>query len=209
MISEIGRSESTEVTETKIEKFNDAKAKSEMTFKEAENFWKSEFHEQSEQAKAESLKNLEMSSENNKQDVQKHEVSELAQDYIEDLRAKSECSDTIPADAIEPAKLELQPPEKVADKREEFDYNKAKLRKEWEELNQREWPKYEEDVLNDDGTVIRKAGDNYDAHHIQPLQLGGENVASNITPLDMNSHKEIHSSTGSCRALVNSVKGGN
>lgn len=52
MISEISRSELTEVIETKVEKFNDAKAKSEMTFKEAENFWESDFHEQSEQAKA-------------------------------------------------------------------------------------------------------------------------------------------------------------
>ena len=105
--------------------------------------------------------------------------------------------------------MELQPPEKVADKREEFDENKAKLRKEWEELNHQEWPKYKEDVVNDDGKVIRKAGDNYDAHHIQPLQLGGENVASNITPLDVNSHREVHSSTGSCKRLVENVKGGN
>ena len=66
-----------------------------------------------------------------------------------------------------------------------------------------------EDVVNDDGKVIRKAGDNYDAHHIHPLQLGGENVASNITPLDVNSHREVHSSTGSCKRLVENVKGGN
>ena len=52
MISEISRSEPKEVNETKVENFSDAKAKSEMTFNEAEDFWKSEFHEQAEQSKA-------------------------------------------------------------------------------------------------------------------------------------------------------------
>lgn len=86
---------------------------------------------------------------------------------------------------------------------------KASLRKEWEELNHLEWPKYKEDVVNADGVVIRKAGQNYDAHHIQPLKLGGENIVTNITPLDMSNHKEVHSLNGSCRALVDAVKGGN
>lgn len=51
MISEISRSEPKEVNETKVENFSDAKAKSEMTFNEAEDFWKSEFHDEAEQAK--------------------------------------------------------------------------------------------------------------------------------------------------------------
>lgn len=209
MISEISRSEPKEVNETKVENFSDAKAKSEMTFNEAEDFWKSEFHEQAEQAKADIQDNSDNTSKNSNQDVHNKDISEIAKEYINDLKSKSDCPDTIPSDAIDPAKLELQPPEIVAVKREEFDDNKAKLRKEWEELNHQEWPKYKEDVVNDDGKVIRKAGDNYDAHHIQPLQLGGENVASNITPLDVNSHREVHSSTGSCKMLVENVKGGN
>ncbi len=209
MISEISRSEPKEVNETKVDNFSDAKAKSEMTFNEAEDFWKSEFHEQAEQAKADIQDNSDNTSKNSNQDVHNKDISEIAKEYINDLKSKSDCPDTIPSDAIDPAKLELQPPEIVAVKREEFDDNKAKLRKEWEELNHQEWPKYKEDVVNDDGKVIRKAGDNYDAHHIQPLQLGGENVASNITPLDVNSHREVHSSTGSCKMLVENVKGGN
>lgn len=183
MISEISRSEPKEVNETKVDNFSDAKAKSEMTFNEAEDFWKSEFHEQAEQAKADIQDNSDNTSKNSNQDVHNKDISEIAKEYINDLKSKSDCPDTIPSDAIDPAKLELQPPEIVAVKREEFDDNKAKLRKEWEELNHQEWPKYKEDVVNDDGKVIRKAGDNYDAHHIQPLQLGGENVASNITPV--------------------------
>lgn len=209
MNSEIGNNEVTEVRNPSAENFKNIKPENEMTSNEVNDFWKGEFHDQAEQATTEIQEKYESNSENNKQDIQKKDVSELVQDYIDDLKSKSECPETIPTDAIDSDKLEVQTPEKVAEKREEFDDNKAKLRKEWEELNHQEWPKYKEDVVNDEGKIIRKAGDNYDAHHIQPLQLGGENVASNITPLDVNSHREVHSSTGSCKVLVDNVKGGN
>lgn len=209
MNSEISKSEVNEVKNPSMENFKSIKPEHETSPKEVDDFWKAEFHDQAEQAKADIQDNSDNTSENSKQDVHNKDISELAKEYIDDLKSKSDCPDTIPSDAIDATKLELQPPEKVADKREEFDDNKAKLRKEWEELNHQEWPKYKEDVVNDDGKVIRKAGDNYDAHHIQPLQLGGENVASNITPLDVNSHREVHSSTGSCKRLVENVKGGN
>lgn len=209
MNSEISKSEVNEVKNPSMENFKKIKPEHETSPKEVDDFWKAEFHDQAKQAKADIQDNSDNTSENSKQDVHNKDISELAKEYIDDLKSKSDCPDTIPSDAIDATKLELQPPEKVADKREEFDDNKAKLRKEWEELNHQEWPKYKEDVVNDDGKVIRKAGDNYDAHHIQPLQLGGENVASNITPLDVNSHREVHSSTGSCKRLVENVKGGN
>ena len=209
MNSEISKSEVNEVKNPSMENFKKIKPEHETSPKEVDDFWKAEFHDQAEQAKNDMQDNSDNTSENSKQDVHNKDISELAKEYIDDLKSKSDCPDTIPSDAIDATKLELQPPEKVADKREEFDDNKAKLRKEWEELNHQEWPKYKEDVVNDDGKVIRKAGDNYDAHHIQPLQLGGENVASNITPLDINSHREVHSSTGSCKRLVENVKGGN
>lgn len=209
MNSEIGNNEVTEVRNPSAENFKNIKPENEMTSNEVNDFWKGEFHDQAEQATTEIQEKYESNSENNKQDIQKKDVSELVQDYIDDLKSKSECPETIPTDAIDSDRLEVQTPEKVAEKREEFDDNKAKLRKEWEELNHQEWPKYKEDVVNDEGKIIRKAGDNYDAHHIQPLQLGGENVASNITPLDVNSHREVHSSTGSCKVLVDNVKGGN
>ena len=38
------------------------------------------------------------------------------------------------------------------------------------------------------GKMIRKAGGDYDAHHIQPLGMNGKNEASNITPLHANEH---------------------
>ena len=59
MINELKNSESTDIIETKVEKFNDAKAMNEMSFKEAESFWKSEFHDQAEQAKAQETESTE------------------------------------------------------------------------------------------------------------------------------------------------------
>lgn len=140
-------------------------------------------------------------------DVDIKDLSETIKEYISDLKTKSECADTILSSGLEKAKLEIQSPEKVAELREQFDDNKAKLRKEWESLNNREWPKYKEDVYNEKGVRVRKAGDNYDAHHIQPLKLGGANEASNITPLDLTKHADIHSANGSCAKLVNRLEG--
>ena len=36
--------------------------------------------------------------------------------------------------------------------------------------------------------IIRRSGDRYDAHHIQPLTFGGRNIATNITPLHVLEH---------------------
>lgn len=144
---------------------------------------------------------------NQMKDLSTTDLSEMIKDYVAELKAKSECSDTILSTCLDNAKLEVQSPEKVAELREQFDDNKARLRKEWESLNNREWPKYKEDVYNEKGVRIRKAGDNYDAHHIQPLKLGGANEASNITPLDMTKHADVHSANGSCTKLVNRLEG--
>ena len=139
---------------------------------------------------------------------QENKLEASLNDYIDDLKSKSECPETISTDETNLSKMEKQSSERVAELREEFDDNKPKLRKEWEIQNGREWPKYTEDVYNENGQIIRRKGDNYDAHHIQPLCLGGENIASNITPLDIYSHRDVHSSNGSCKNLVN-VLGGN
>ena len=139
-------------------------------------------------------------------DIGNKDLKEIAKDYIEDLKAKSEFSDTINPDNLDTSKLEKISPEQRAKMREEFDDNKSKLRKEWEKINGKEWPRYTEDICNDAERPIRHAGDCYDAHHVIPLELGGKNVASNLTPLDLGKHQEIHSVTGSCTRLVEKVK---
>ena len=135
------------------------------------------------------------------------DVKQAAKDYFKDLKTKSPCPETLSKTKLDITKLEIQSPERVQELREEFEDNKLTLRKEWEQLNSREWPRYKEDVYNENGIMIRKAGNCYDAHHNQPLQLGGKNEASNLTPLDIRQHSEIHSKNGSCNKLVEAVKG--
>lgn len=136
------------------------------------------------------------------------DISGSIKDYISDLRSKSKFADTIPDNCLDPKKIEFQTPDKVEKLRDEFDDSKAKLRKEWEELNHKEWPRYTEQDIKDLNLTDRKPGDRYDAHHIQPLQLGGKNEASNITPMDKKAHSELHSNSGSCKALVDKVVSG-
>ncbi len=206
MIGEILNNEALEIKTPSVENYTNIKPEGNITAKEADDYWKGVFAK--EHSLAEQRDGSDSSEKNDAKEAQKKDITELVKDYIEDLKSKSECPETIPEDALDTDKLEIRLPDKVAEMRDEFDDKKADLRKEWENIHEREWPKYENDVTNGEGKVIRKAGDNYDAHHIHSLQTGGENVASNITPMDVNSHREIHSSGGSCTAVVDKVKGG-
>jgi hypothetical protein len=54
------------------------------------------------------------------------------------------------------------------------------------------------------GKLIHRAGDRYDAHHIQPISLNGKNEASNITPISAEKHFDkqgVHASDGPCAKL--------
>ena len=124
-------------------------------------------------------------------------MEEVLEDYFDDLKEKSECPETIPDRPFEPEELKKISPEENAERREEFAEKKSQLKKEWEEKNGRPWPKYENDVYSTNGKLIRKAGSEYDAHHIQPLGMGGKNEASNITPLNAEVHYDrqgVHAS---------------
>ena len=140
-------------------------------------------------------------------DVSGKELVDTAKNYMKDLVSKSEVAETI-TEKMDISKLEMKSADQVAKLREAFDDNKPQIRSDWEKMYNRDWPRYDHDVFNDAGNRIRKAGDCYDAHHIQPLKLGGENVASNITPLDVFKHRDIHSAGGSCTKLVENVAGG-
>ena len=139
-----------------------------------------------------------------KGDVIPNNFSETIKEYIDDLKSKSEYPDTI-KNRIDPNNIEISSPDRVKQLREEFDDMKSDLRKEWERINNKEWPRYKEDICNSNEIRIRKAGDCYDAHHVQPLQLGGKNEATNITPLGLDEHKAVHSKTGSCTKMVEKV----
>jgi hypothetical protein len=123
------------------------------------------------------------SNENPESDIEKS-----IEDYIDDLKKHSEYPETISDKTFEVSDLNIITPEENARMRDEFNDKKDQLKKEWEQINGRPWPKYDHDVYSSNGKLIRKAGSDYDAHHIQPLGMGGKNEARNITPL----RAEVH-----------------
>ena len=121
-------------------------------------------------------------------DVTVNELPEIIKEYIDDIKAKSEYLETFENTDIASSDLKKLSPEETAERREEFDDCKEQLKRDGEKLHGHPWPKYEQDVYSSNGKLIRKAGSDYDAHHIQPLGLGGKNEARNITPL----HAGVH-----------------
>ncbi|MCM1167368.1 MAG: hypothetical protein NC299_16200 [Lachnospiraceae bacterium] len=116
------------------------------------------------------------------------DINEMIDNYLQDIKANSEYPDTIKDDCFTGSDLEKISPEENSRMREEFDEKKEELKKQWEEQHGVPWPKYDHDVYSSNGKLIRRAGDDYDAHHIQPLGLGGKNTVENITPLSAEKH---------------------
>lgn len=127
------------------------------------------------------------------------EVKEVLSDYIDDIKNKSDVVDTLSNLSINVKDLKKISPEENAKMHEEYDTNKNNLIRQWEEKHQQSWPVYKKDVYITTKTgekiKIREAGQKYDAHHIQPLSLGGKNEVDNITPLRAEvhfDHKGVH-----------------
>ena len=121
------------------------------------------------------------------------ELQKTIDAYRDELLKNSECPDTI--GEINPNMVVKQSPDTTKEMRNDFGTNRVKLREEWEKLHGRPWPKYEEDIYIN-GKLRYHKGDNVDAHHIQPLCLGGKNTADNITPMNGIRHAEIHNAVG-------------
>lgn len=182
-------SNSTEVNETKTpeaENFKEIKPEENISPEEAKDFLDGLFGEIGEEDTTES----------NEKDNAEEDIEKILEDYFKDLKDKSEYPDTIPDKPFDASDLKKRTPEENSEMRDEFDDKKTQLKREWEEANGRPWPKYEHDVYSSNGKLIRKAGSDYDAHHIQPLGMGGKNEASNITPLNAENHYDkqgVHS----------------
>lgn len=144
---------------------------------------------------------------NIKNEVSGKEISNAVKDYFKELKKVSEFPKTIPKDILKTDTFERVPIDQVKELRRDFNpIKKSELIAEWEKLNKCSWPTYKEDVYRN-GVKIREKGMKYDAHHIRPLFLGGKNVASNITPLDVNSHIDIHMPSGGCGKLAKMIEG--
>lgn len=148
-------------------------------------------------------------------DVFEDKLEKTLGEYFQDLKEKSEVSDTIPERPFDTSELKDISPEENTKMRDQFDNMKKDLKHQWEEANGRLWPVYDKDVYitkkNGELVKIREAGSDYDAHHIQPLGMGGKNEVSNITPLHADihyDHRGIHES-GSPYDRLNQLLGGN
>jgi hypothetical protein len=138
------------------------------------------------------------------QEDKRTDLDELGLRYTNQLKGLSPYPETIENQDL--SDWEKCSPEEVAEKRAEFRNLKDDLIKEWESNHGREWPTYEEDVYSENGKLIRKAGDKYDAHHIQPLEYGGKNSVDNINPMHAKDHYDrqgIHAPDG---ILNNEIK---
>lgn len=191
-MSEIGIKETTETKKPEVENYKEIKPNSGITVNEAKAFWDGKFASMDEKA------------DNNYLDDGKEktivndskELKDCVKDYYNDVKSRSECPKTLSDRLFEPSELKKRSPEENAKMKEEFVDKKAELKRQWEEKNGREWPKYDKDVYSESGKLIRKAGGDYDAHHVQPLCLGGKNEVGNITPLHAKDHYDkqgVHS----------------
>ena len=131
-------------------------------------------------------------------------VDDIIKDYVNELIDYSEVPDTLNNVQLSPDKMKIFQSEETEKVRVEFCKIKNQLRQEWEAVNRRPWPVYKHDIVNKYGEVVRKKGWKYDAHHIQPLAMGGSNTVDNITPLSYNVHSDhmgIHAYDFSCDLL--------
>jgi hypothetical protein len=112
-------------------------------------------------------------------------LDDLHDEYDKEVRESSAAGDVQDSDR---SNWEKTSTEEHQESRREFEQEKERLIAEWEEKNGMEWPTYEEDVYNENGKLIRRKGDRYDAHHIQPLEFGGKNNSDNITPIHAKDH---------------------
>lgn len=182
MLEFFRKSDINETPESKAEDYKEIKPDSGLTTEEAKDYWDKMFNELYENN---DIRDLSETSEN--ENLERN-LEKTLDDYFNDLKEKSDCPDTISDRPFEVDDLEKRSPEENAEMRDEFDDKRVQLKREWEEVNGRPWPKYENDVYSSNGKLIRKAGSDYDAHHIQPLGMGGRNEVSNMTPLNVEVH---------------------
>ena len=77
--------------------------------------------------------------------------------------------------------------------REAFVKSRKTIRLAWEKNTGRMWPRYQKDICNKAGNVVRRKGAFYDMHHILELSYGGPNEWYNMLPVRWPDHqKSIH-----------------
>lgn len=80
---------------------------------------------------------------------------------------------------------------------------KNELIKQWEAETGQSWPRYTTNIFDQDGDIVRKIGDYYDAHHIIENNYNGDHAWWNITPAKFPDIHQggIHGSNSPARRL--------
>ena len=94
-------------------------------------------------------------------------------------------------------------PEEASKHRAAFNKNRTDLIKDWENNTGQVWPTYAEDVVSNSGTITRRVGQSYDAHHIIESSYGGSNEWWNIHPARFPDQHQggIHRANGPARSI--------
>ncbi|MCD8372751.1 MAG: HNH endonuclease [Clostridia bacterium] len=137
-----------------------------------------------------------------------NDIGKLKTEYADDLMNRSEYPQTIDQNKIYNDWNKI-PADQNEIMRENFGKSKNKLISQWENENNISWPTYKENVYSSNGKLLRRAGDKYDGHHIQPLTFGGENTSTNLTPLHVLEHYDkqgIHATDSAFGKIENYYK---
>ena len=136
-------------------------------------------------------------------------IDEWADDYTSELREHADLG-RVPR-KLDVSDWRVRKPEETKQLRKAFRNGlKNKIIAQWEK-QYGEWPRYTHDVILN-GRIVHKAGHRYDAHHIQPLGLGGENTVQNIVPLHGRFHdsryteSSVHRKNGPLGQLADHLK---
>jgi len=83
---------------------------------------------------------------------------------------------------------------------------------EWEKMGGdvkvREWPRYQEPVYKKSGEILKNVGEKFDAHHINPQQMGGKHEWWNVHPLHIEDHlRGVHGKGSILGEIVKEVVG--
>ena len=188
-----------------INDYRSIKPEGDMTVKESQNFWDKQFGCEIFQNNDKILSKEEYYVNEGKQSNER--IEKLTSDYMDELREKSPCPETLKS--VDINSIEKVSSEDVAKNRSEFNSHRNKIIEQWEKIHNQPWPTYSEDIIGKNGKVVRHKGQRLEAHHIKPLSLGGENIGANITPMeykDHNDHRGIHSNEGSYKKLQDYAK---
>ena len=209
------KSETREIPKSlqEINDYRSIKPEGDMTVKKSKNFWDKqlgcEISQNNDLEKNDKILSKEAYDVNEGEQSNEH-IERLTSDYIDELREKSPCPETLKSVDID--QIEKVPSDVTKTRRSEFNSHRKEIIKQWEKIHNQTWPTYNSDIIGKNGTIVRYKGQGLEAHHIKPLSLGGENKGLNITPMeykDHNDHRGIHSNEGSYKKLKDYAEGMN